>query len=50
MKVWDIESNNVISEFNAHSGMIKSMTIWKNHNAIVTACDNIIKLWDMNSL
>ncbi|KRW99475.1 WD40-repeat-containing domain [Pseudocohnilembus persalinus] len=49
VKIWDINTFQNTSEFQAHSGFIKSSEIMRDNSLLVTACENSIKLWDIKS-
>lgn len=50
LKIWDIESMECISDIQAHSGPIKSITVIPEHKQLATACEKTIMLWDLISL
>lgn len=49
VKIWDLETHKCKLDFSPHTGMIK-MAIIPEHNAIATACDKKITIWDVNSM
>jgi kinesin family protein 4/21/27 len=49
-KVWSLETMQNISEVPAHQSFIKSMVVWPENSLIITACQNIVSVWDSISL
>ena len=50
IKIWNLDTLISISEFNAHSGPIKALTMYPENSLIVSGCGNSIKLWETVSL
>ena len=49
-KLWSLDNMSMISEVPAHSSFIRTMTFWPEHGLIITACSNLINIWDAISL
>lgn len=50
LKIWDLETMQVVSDIQAHQGFIRCLTAWQERTLLVTASDRSIILWDMVSL
>lgn len=50
IKIWNLDTLISISEFNAHTGPIKALTMYPENSLIVSGCGNSIKLWETVSL
>ena len=51
IKVWDLQTMDLISQLPENIGCVKAMTYWKEKNMLITAADKgKIFLWDTVSL
>jgi WD40 repeat protein len=50
LRIWDLETMNVVSDINAHQNFIRCLNAWEERKLLLTASDKTIILWDMISL
>ena len=47
IKVWDIETGNIITTFTSHSHEVRQLTISNDDTRVISACNNEVYVWEI---